>query len=239
MLMKAEDSLKLLGQRIESRFIDELPVSPVERFDQLLNLKNLQGESTGYIKVFSGDRIEKGSSLSIDIMPGMRYFNIHLIPEADYLTPRYLFEGMLSSYGSQASIDLFPDVDVTMDVDYLLDKFGNVTDIYDAARADEGLHMKPSRYMHMRAFASPFFICAFDVAEDALPRVETIAERYFDEWQDMLRSAPTLEPDVAAARRVRRSHVAHTLIREDPDRNKVVDVYGEACTQAIEEASML
>jgi len=239
MLMTAEPNLETLGQEIERKLLHDLPVAPVEKFAQLLDLKNLQGESTGYIKVVSGDRIEKGSSLSIQIMPGMRYFNIHIIPEAEYLAPRFLFEGMLANFGSQASIDLFPDVDAEMDIDYLIEEFGAVNAIYDEARGDEKLEFRPSRYLHMRAFASPFFLCAFNVAEPDLPRIEDYALRYFEEWRKLLESAQQLAPEDGAARRIRRSHVAQTLIRQDPDRDKVVNVYGESVTQAIEAASML
>lgn len=239
MRTSAEVNVETLGQEIERKLLNELQLAPVEKFDKLHDLRNLKGESTGYIKVVGGGRIEKGSSLSIEIAPGMRYFNIHIIPDAGYLAPRFLFEGMLSGYGSQVSLDLFPDVDAEMDIDYLIDEFGAVTEIYDEARHDDQLDLRPSRYMHMRAFASPFFVCAFNVQEPALPRLEGYANRYFEEWRKLLESAKPLKADDAAARRVRRSHVAHTLIRQDPDRDKVVDVYGESVTQAIEEASML
>ena len=56
---------------------------------------------------------------------------------------------------------------------------------------------------------------------------------------DAIRPGVKLSEVDAAARRVRRSHVAHTIIRHDPDRHMVVSVYGESMTQAIEEASML
>lgn len=237
--MNTESKLDTLGLAIESKLLNELPVAPVEKFAQLLDLKNLQGESTGYIKVVSGDRIEKGSSLSIQIAPGMRYFNIHIIPEADYLAPRFLFEGMLAGFGSQTSIDLFPDIDAEMDIDYLIEEFGAVNAIYDEARVDEKLEFKPSRYLHMRAFASPFFLCAFDVKEAELARVEGYALRYFEEWRKLLASAKKLAPEDGASRRIRRSHIAQTLIRQDPDRDMVVQVYGESVTQAIEAASML
>ena len=239
MLMKADSPVNTLGQTIEGRFIDELPVEPVSRFDHLLELRNLKGERTGYIKVFTGDRLEKGSSLSIDIAPGVRYFNIHIIPKAEYRAPRYLFEGMASTYGSQVSIDLFPDVDKEMDVYWLIEQFGDVTKIYDEALADERYGFRPSRYMHMRAFQSPFFLCAHNVEEKDLPPLEDYASRYFDEWLKLLEAAPELDDVDAAARRVRRSHLAKTIIREDPDRHMVVEVYGESMTQAIEEASML
>ena len=93
--MDPKEMLNRFGSEIESRLISELSLEPTERFQDLLNLKNLDGEVTGYIKVFSGDRIEKASSLSINMMPGMRYFNIHVIPDPQFTIPRFLFEGML------------------------------------------------------------------------------------------------------------------------------------------------
>ncbi len=239
MLMLAEPPIEAFGREIERRLLDELPVAPVEKYAPLLDLKNLNGESTGYIRVVAGGRIEKGSSLSIAIAPGMRYFNIHIIPRAEYKAPRYLFEGMLSAHGSQVSIDLFPDVDKEMQIDWLIDDFGAVTEIYDEAVADERYEFRPSRYMHMRAFQSPFFLCARGVVETDLPGLEDYAIRYFEEWRKLLDAAPELDPDDAAARRVRRDHMSQTVIAQDPDRHMVVSVYGEMMTQAIEEASML
>lgn len=239
MLTTVEPNLDTLGQAIERKLLNELPVAPVEKYAPLLDLKNLQGESTGYIRVVAGDRIEKGSSLSIRIAPGMRYFNIHIIPKAEFKAPRYIFEGMLSTHGSQISVDLFPDVDKELDVDWLIDDFGAVTEIYNEALADDRFRFRSSRYMHMRAFQSPFFLCA-DIAPDAdLTPMEDYAMRYFDEWRRLLDAAKQLGPDDAAARRARRNHMSHTIIQQDPDRHMVVSVYGESVTQAIEDASML
>ena len=238
MLTTTDDPVQTLGHRIEHRILNEMSLTPVERFSKLLDLKNLEGKSTGYIKVVTGSRIEKASSLSIDIAPGVRYFNIHIIPEAGYLVPRYIFEGMLSPHGSQVSMDVFPDVDAEMDIDYLLKDFKAFTQIYDEARAEKDIAFRPSRYMHMRAFQSPFFLCT-DAPTEVLPRVEDYAERYFDEWQKLLASGKRLSDEETTARRVRRSHIARTIIEQDPDRHMVVSVYGEAVTQSIEEASML
>ena len=237
--MTTNDVIETFGQTIEDRFISELPVTPVERFDHMLDLKNLKGDSTGYIKVYSGGRLEKGSSLAIQIAPGVRYFNIHIIPKAEYRAPRYIFEGMASTHGSQVSMDLFPDVDKEMDVDWLIKDFAGVTAIYDEAVADDRYAFGPSRYMHMRAFQSPFFLCARNVPEADMPPLEEYAGRYFDAWLKLLASASPVSEGDAAARRVRRSHLAQTIIREDPDRHMVVSVYGESMTQAIEQASML
>ncbi|MBT8444352.1 MAG: hypothetical protein KJO13_06380, partial [Gammaproteobacteria bacterium] len=187
--MTTNDVIQTFGHTIEGRLISELPVTPVERYEHMLDLQNLKGDSTGYIKVYSGGRLEKGSSLSIDIAPGIRYFNIHIIPNAQYRAPRYIFEGMVSTHGSQVSMDLFPDIDKEMDVDWLIRDFGGVTEIYDAALADDRYKFRSSRYMHMRAFQSPFFLCAHNVAEADMPPLEDYANRYFDEWLKLLASA--------------------------------------------------
>ncbi len=92
--------------------------------------------------------------------------------------------------------------------------------------------------MHMRAFESPFFLCARGVAEADLPGLEAFATRYFDEWRELLETAQQLPPEEAASRRARRDHMSRTVIEQDPDRHLVVSVYGESTTQAIEEASM-
>jgi hypothetical protein len=237
--MTATVTPETFGRRIEERIISELALDSIPRFENLLDLKNLKDESTGYIKVLNGERIEKASSLSIDIAPGMRYFNIHIIPDPGYRMPRYLFEGMLTSHGSQVSMDLFPDVDEVMNIDYLKANFDDVRKIYDEARKNEHLQFENSRQMHMRAFASPFFLCIFDTPESTLTELEAIAASYLDEWIKLYSNALAVTPEDAERTRQRRLHMAQTLIAEDPDRQMVVKIYGEDMTRAIEEANML
>jgi hypothetical protein len=237
--MSATPTLKTLGKRIEERIVSELALEPMQRFDNLLDLRNLKGNSTGYIQTFSGGRVEKASSLSIDIAPGFRYFNIHIIPDAGFRIPRYLFEGMLTPHGSQVSMDLFPDVDAVMNIEYLNANFGGVRDIYDEARKNEDLLFEHSRQMHMRAFASPFFLCIFGAPEGLMPDLERYATRYFDAWTGLYETGAAVTPEEAEATRARRAHMARTLIAEDPDRHRVVEIYGEETTCAIEEANML
>jgi hypothetical protein len=73
-----------LGQALEKRIMAELDAQPLVQYDSLLDLQNLAGESTGYVKAFTGDKLTKGTSVSINMMPGARYFNIHVIPEPQY-----------------------------------------------------------------------------------------------------------------------------------------------------------
>jgi hypothetical protein len=227
-----------LGQTLERRIIDELEAKPLTKFDGLLDLKNLQGESTGYVKTFTGGRLMKGTSVSIDMMPGMRYFNFHLIPEPHYDIPRFLFEGMLMTQGSQISMDLFPDFDVVANIDKYLDQYAPVTAVYEEARLDERFVLEPSRLAHMRAFSSPAFLLVFKLPEDLLPAIETYGERYFDAWLDMYRNAQELPDEQAAERRKQREKIGGTVKRLDPDRHMVVTVYGEETTCLIEDANM-
>ena len=78
-----------VGQSLEARMMSELDAQPLTEFDALLDLKNLAGESTGYVRSFTGERIVKGTSVSINLMPGARYFNIHIIPEPQYDDPAF------------------------------------------------------------------------------------------------------------------------------------------------------
>ena len=238
-MMKTEPvDFHSFGKSIEDRFIHELDAKPNAAYTKLLDLKNLKGESTGYVKAMTADRLIKASSLSINMMPGGRYFNIHIIPEPQYNVPRFVFEGMLTAHGSQVSMDLFPDIDVVMQIRKLRDQYEGVAKIYDDVRKDEKFQLEPSRQIHMRAFTSPFFILIFGVPEIDLPAIEDYAHAYFDEWLTMHRSAETVSPEEAELRARRRLHIAQTTIESDPDRHLVVKVYGEETTRDIEQATM-
>ncbi len=227
-----------LGQSLETRILAELHARQLPEYDQLLNLRNLAGESTGYVKTFTGERLLKGSSVSIDIMPGVRYFNIHLIPEPQYDTPRYLFEGMLMAQGSQVSVDLFPDTDIVTDIDSYLEKYAAVGRVYEEARLDDRFVLQPSRLLHMRAYSSPVFLLVFGSPEEHLTALEAYAERYFDAWLAMHAVAKRLSDAEAKLRQQRRESMGKTVMRLDPDRHMVVKVYGEETTQMIESANM-
>jgi hypothetical protein len=234
----SNDPIATLGQALEQRMLRELDAKPLEKFDQLLNLKNLAGENTGYVKAFTADKLNKGTSVSIDIMPGVRYFNIHIIPEPQYDVPRFLFEGMLMPQGSQVSMDLFPDVDAVAEIDALIGKYKSVGEIYEEVRTDDRFQLSPSRLMHMRAFSSPVFLLVFAVPPENLPALDSYAERYFDAWLEMYRNPRRLTDTEAEARRSRCEHIGKTIKRLDPDRHMVVNVYGEKTTCLIEDANM-
>ena len=62
---------------------------------------------------------------------------------------------------------------------------------------------------------------------------------YLDAWLGMYRSASQLDAEATEERQKRRDHMQDCIISLDPDRNRVVAVYGEDTTRAIERASML
>jgi hypothetical protein len=231
-------SVYTLGRALEERLMATLDAQPLTQFDSLLDLKNLAGESTGYVRSFAGERIAKGTSVSINMMPGARYFNIHIIPEPQYDVPRFLFEGMLMPKASQVSMDLFPDFDVVADIDVFLEKYASVGKVYEEARTDDRFVLQPSRLLHMRAFSSPVFLLVFGAPEKDLPMLEVYAERYFDAWLDMYRNGERLSDAQADARRQLRQKIGDTIVRLDPDRQMVVQIYGEETTRMIEAASM-
>jgi hypothetical protein len=227
-----------VGQALEARMMAELDAQPLAEFEPLLNLKNLVGESTGYVKAFTGEKILKGTSVSITLMPGVRYFNIHIIPEPQYDVPRFLFEGMLMARTNQISMDLFPDFDVAANIDTYLEKYAAVGEVYEAARVDERFVLEPSRLLHMRAFSSPVFLLVFAIPEAHLPALDAYANRYFDAWLDMHRGAERLSDANADARRALRKNIGDSIMRLDPDRSRVVEIYGEETTRLIEKANM-
>jgi hypothetical protein len=227
-----------LGQALEKRIMAELDAQPLVQYDSLLDLQNLAGESTGYVKAFTGDKLTKGTSVSINMMPGARYFNIHVIPEPQYDIPRFICEGMLMAQGSQISMDLFPDFDVVANIDTYLEKYASAGEVYEEARNDDRFVLEPSRLPHMRAFSSPVFMLVSSIPEEHLPALEAYAERYFDAWLDMYKNAICLSDKEAGARQQRREQIGNTIMRLDPDRHMVVKIYGEETTRMIEAANM-
>lgn len=239
---KSRGPVDTFGQALEQRIMRDVDAEQLGEFEELLDLKNLAGDSTGYVKTFGGDRLTKGCSLSIDLAPGIRYFNIHIIPEPQYDIPRYVSEGMLMrdnmGPGSQVSMDLFPDVDAVDGIESILGQYMAVGEVYDDARQDERFQLEPSRLMHMRAFSSPVFLLASAIPEANLPAIEDYAGRYYDAWLDMYRNPKQLTAAQAEARQRRREHMGDMIVKHDPDRFRVVAVYGEETTRMIERASM-
>ncbi len=227
------------GLAIESRLVEALGAGPMARYEHLLDLKNLQGESTGYVRAYEASRMAKLACLSIDIKPGMRYFNIHAIPDHRYLVPRFNFEGMVTSRGSQVSMDLYPDMDVVQNFDYLFRYYAGLDKVYDKAKNHKDIVIEPSRLPHMRALCSPYFLMAKSVQPEHIYDMQSWAETYLDVWLQIYREQGELSEEGAQLRLTRREIIARTIIENDPDRDKVVGVYGEETTQAIEEAAML
>jgi hypothetical protein len=238
----ADSPVYTAGQALEQRIMQDVDAAQLDEFADLLDLKNLAGDSTGYVKTFSGKNLTKGSSVSIDLAPGVRYFNIHIIPEPHYDIPRFVYEGMLMKDtmgpGSQVSMDLFPDTDAVEHVESILRQYAAVGEVYEEARQDDRFQLQPSRLMHMRAFSSPVFFLVLSVPEDNLSAVENYANGYYEAWLDMYRHPNRLTPAEGETRQQRRKHIGDMIVKHDPDRFRVVAVYGEETTQLIEKASM-
>ena len=225
------------GASIIERAQHELGVTETNEFPELADIRNLAGESTGTVRTFTGPRLTKMTALSINVAPGARYFNIQLVPEACYNAPRFSTEGMLTAQGSQVSMDIFPDYDVFMDAQAFVRDTAELAAVYDEARAS-GINFIPSRYPHMRVFCSPYFLNAFKVSADQLPQLDDIQNRYFSAWQKIFAGAAEVDEQAAALRVERRRYMSDTVIALDPDRDMIVQVYGEATTSAIEQAVM-
>lgn len=225
------------GTSIVNRLITELGATQVNEFPQLLDIKNLGGASTGYVHIYKAPRLIKATHLSVNVAPGARYFNIHVAPEVHYNVPRYSLEGMVTSHGSQVSMDMYPDIDVCMQISPFLEQMQGVRAVYDEAKQTD-IDFRPSRLPHMRAFCSPFFLNVFKATPEQLPQLDTIANRYFDEWLQLFQLAEDVDNVTAADRQRRRTHMSDTVIALDPDRQLIVQAYGEEITCAIEQAVM-
>jgi hypothetical protein len=225
------------GASIINRLTVSLGAVPTDDFLQLRDIRNLAGASTGYVQVYKAPRLIKATHLSVNVAPGARYFNIHVVPEVQYNVPRYSLEGMVTAQGSQVSMDMYPDIDTFMDVQPYLEQMRSVRAVFDEAKKT-AIDFRPSRLPHMRAFCSPFFLNVFRATTGQLPQLDNFANRYFDEWLKIFQAAEVVDTAAAAERQRRRTHMSDTVIALDPDRQMIVQVYGEYVTCAIEQAVM-
>ncbi|HJP04989.1 MAG: hypothetical protein CL799_06840 [Chromatiales bacterium] len=236
--MDAENLLEAFGNSIEERIKNNLGGVPSDKHADVAEIKNLASEITGHANVYDADKLDKAACLSIDIAPGVRYFNIHIIPESRYNIPRFLLEGMLSTRGSQISTDILPDIDMAMNIVALKEQFVGVEAAFNDAKQGD-ITFEPSRQTHMRTFCSPFFLCTFGIPADQMEQMDAIANGYFDEWLKLYNNAVELDQATADERQARRAHMAKMVVELDPDRNMVVQVYGEKTIQAIEAALII
>ena len=232
-----KDLITDFGTSVMNRMITELGARETDDYPQLRDIKNLAGASTGYVHVYKAPRLVKATHLSVNVAPGARYFNIHIAPEVHYNVPRYSLEGMVTSQGSQVSMDMYPDIDTFMDIVPFLEQMQGVRTVFEEAKKTD-IDFRPSRLPHMRAFCSPFFLNVFRATTAQLPMLDQYANRYLDEWLKIYRDAKEVNPAVAADRQRRRTHMSDTVIALDPDRQMIVQVYGEDVTSAIEQAVM-
>ena len=146
---------------------------------------------------------------------------------------------MVCNTGSQLSMDLYPDHDIVLDFDFIRDNYAGLVPVYEKAKAHKLIHPEPSRLPHMRALCSPYFLLANKVPPEAAGDMERFALAYLDEWLGLYERAGKVSDEEAERQRERRLHIARTIIENDPDRDKVVNTYGEETTCAIEKAAML
>lgn len=237
-MSREQELMEDFGASIEARIQSELGATLTDQFPEVADIKNLAGESTGYMRVYTADKLNKACCMKIDVMPGAYYFNIHVHPDIRYRAPRFGFEGMIMAQGGQVSMDLYPDMDLLMGIEEFLDLCGDLTPIWDEVKKSD-LNPQPSRLAHMRALCSPYFLNFVGATADTLPRIEAIAHQYLDVWLDILRNARELSDEERAVADNRRDIFAQRIIELDPDRNMVVQVYGEETVQQIEAALML
>jgi hypothetical protein len=235
----AETELDSIGQLIEARIQAEVEAVSIERYAELLELTNLNGESTGYCKVFKGDKLAKGSMFSMSIPPVGRYFNIHLIPDARYRIPRFSYEGMLTSRGSQCSIDLYPDKDVVMDLVDFEDQYRGVAKIYAQAQKNELIEWQPAEQAFLRAIFSPFALLSFTIPGAGLGAMEGYADGYFSEWLKMYAAGQENSDAETAYVTERRARMKEVMRARDPNVEGVIAIYGEEKTRAIQDATLL
>ena len=237
--MDPKDIIANTGKAMERKVVAALGATPATGFDDLQQLLTLKGDNTGYTRVWYADRIKKISSMSIDIMPGKaRYFNLQIIPNDNLRVPRFVFEGLVMGHSSQVSVDLYPDMDMVTNLDWLTSAYAGVNAYYDELRKSDEFQLGMSRLPHMRIFCSPVFALAPAMSIDTVPAFEEAAGRYFDFWLAMFEQARECDSAEAAARAERRKLISDATIALDPDRKMVVGVYGEELTQRIETAAM-
>ncbi len=92
------------AQPLVERIIAELDAKPDDNFAHMGEIKNLAGDVTGFARVYTADRVRRLSHLSIDIMPGVRYFNVMACTADDIDAPRFMHEGMISVHGSHRHV---------------------------------------------------------------------------------------------------------------------------------------
>jgi hypothetical protein len=228
-----------IGQALEARLLTAIDTTPIERYSDLLDLTNLAGESTGYCKVFTGEKLVKGSMFSVSIPPIGRYFNIHLIPDPKYRIPRFSYEGMLTIHGSQASIDLYPDIDVVMDLDNFEAQYRGIEEIYAEAQKSDVIRWQPAEQAFLRAIFSPFALLSFTIPQTALGAMERYADGYFAEWLKMYEEGEMNSAADAAYVTERRTHMQVVMRDRDPNVDGVIALYGEEKTRAIQDATLL
>jgi len=239
MTMDVAEVISNTGTSLESKSVSKLNAKFDDSFDDLLELRNLKGENTGYTKVWHGDFGSKISMISVNIMPGKaRYFNLQITPDDALRAPRYVFEGMVMGHSCQLSVDLYPDLDIVTALDWVCDTYAPVNKLFDEIRKGDQFAPGVSRFIHIRSFCSPVFLLAPAIPIETVATFEGYADQYFDAWLDIVANAERSDAAETAARKERRALISRETIARDTDRKMVVGVYGEELTQRMEVAAM-
>ncbi len=233
-----QEDRKTFGNYVKEKVTYALDLTPHPDFAHLATLKNLQGEVTGSVEVFSAPDVERVAFLSIDVACGMRYFNMHIIPDATKDLPRFNFEGLVTSKGSQLSLDLYSDKDMLAEYEAMMDQHQGLAGAYDAARKHDDIAWQQSKLPHMRAFCSPYFLLAYGVQGDQLTVFNKAASDYFDHWLALYKNRKPVTLGAEADVINRRKVIKKVMVDADPDRDMVVETYGEEITVAIEAGVM-
>jgi hypothetical protein len=232
----SENTGYVFGSRIGNRIVEELEISPVEDFADLREIKNVQDQTCGHANIYTGGNISKVVDLSIEVVPGMRYFFIQIVPDVHLDAPRFSFDGILTSQGNRLSLDLYTDTDIGLDLNGLYGRYLPLGKIYDRAREDRELLFESSRLPHIRATCSPFFLGVFSCANDQLPRMEEYANAYLDEWINLFKSKSPVSDEQALAKKHRRKNFSRIVRDQNSMGKMVVDILGVTTAETLQNA---
>lgn len=234
--VKGAAEASAFGRETAARIVRALDLKPAEEFSDIAELQTQQGAPGGHVRIYRAPGIEKVVDMSMELVAGMRYFFVHIVPDASLDAPRYVFDSVVTVQGTRASIDLYPDFDMTSDIDCLTRKFAGLNRIYDAAIDDTEIVFSPSRLAHIRAVCSPFFLGVFSAQHFLLPKLEVYAQRYFDEWRNLFSQAKSISAAKTQQKRARREVITEAIVGGDYMRRTVSDIYGHEIARKVEQA---
>lgn len=121
-----------LSEKIFQCVNNTLALKPDNSFDDLLNIKTLEGQSIGAITVYSGERIKKMVVSEFVMGPGPATSLVAIIPSTDFAVPR--FGSDMSQMGELLHLDtdLFPPFELAKYPDYLQANYPELKTAYQA-----------------------------------------------------------------------------------------------------------